>query len=72
LHYFGDVHGTHEFLLELNSSRIHPLNWGNENNKKLVPPNKYLQKNLEEIEKKINNCKHGVSNHLLQMVTTLF
>ncbi|VVC29794.1 SLED domain,Zinc finger, C2CH-type,Sterile alpha motif/pointed domain,Mbt repeat [Cinara cedri] len=69
LHYIGDKNDEHDFWIELNSSRIHPLNWGNENNKKLLPPcpDRFLQINLENVKKKIQYCENVVPNSVLQM-----
>ncbi|VVC28864.1 SLED domain,Mbt repeat [Cinara cedri] len=48
LHYIGDKNNKHDFWLELKSSRIHPLNWGSKNYKKLVPPcpDRFLRKGV--------------------------
>jgi len=70
LHYFGDNNDKHDFWLEVNSSRIHYINWGSENNKKLIPPypKKFPHLNPEVIKEKIQDCEHAVSNSVLQLV----
>jgi len=70
LHYFGDDNDQHNFTLEVNSPRIHSLNWGSENDKKLVPP--YPERfsrfsNPKVIKEKVEDCEHVVSNGVLQM-----
>jgi len=56
--------------LEVKSSRIHSLNWGSENNKKLIPPypDRFLRVNPETIKEKVQICEHVISNAVLQMV----
>jgi len=66
LHYFGDDSDKHDFWLEVNSTRIHPLNWGSENNKKLIPPERFLRS--EDIKGKVHDFVHSVSNTVLQLV----
>lgn len=70
LHYFGDGNDQHTFWLEVNSSRIHSLNWGSENNKKLIPPypERFSRYKPEVIKKKVQDSEHIVSNAVLQMV----
>ena len=70
MHYFGDDNDKHNFWLEVRSSHIHSLNWGSENNKKLIPPHPNMPTclNLENIKKKVQDSKHIVSNAVLQMV----
>ncbi|KAL4104178.1 hypothetical protein QTP88_019487 [Uroleucon formosanum] len=69
LHYFGDGNDQHTFWLEVNSSRIHSLNWGSENNKKLIPPypERFSRYKPEVIKKKVQDSEHIVSNAVLQM-----
>jgi hypothetical protein len=52
------------------SPRIHSLNWGSENNKKLVPPypNRFSRVNLKTMKEKVQDCENIVSNYVLQMV----
>ncbi|KAL5237491.1 hypothetical protein ACI65C_004901 [Semiaphis heraclei] len=69
LHYFGDDSDQHTFWLEVKSPRIHSLNWGIENNKKLIPPypercSRYKPKVIRE---KVQDCEHVVPDALLQM-----
>lgn len=54
----------------MGSSRIHPINWGNTYNKKLVPPHpdRFSRINIKAIREKVDNCEHVVSNAVLQMV----
>lgn len=70
MHYFGDENDKHDFWLEVGSPRIHPLNWGNENNKKLIPPSttRFKSVNLKAIKEKVLDCEHIVSNVVLKMV----
>lgn len=70
MHYIGDDNDEHDFWLELNSSRIHCLNWGSENNKELTPPRFMKRPRLipEAIKEKVQNCGNSVSNTVLQMV----
>ncbi|XP_029342125.1 scm-like with four MBT domains protein 1 isoform X2 [Acyrthosiphon pisum] len=69
LHYFGDDNDQHTFWLEVKSPRIHSLNWGSENNKKLMPPypERFSRYKPEVIKEKVNDCEHVVSNAVLQM-----
>ncbi|XP_025406134.1 uncharacterized protein LOC112680298 isoform X2 [Sipha flava] len=69
LHYFGDENDKHDFWLEVKSPRIHSLNWGSENNKKLVPPypNRFSRVNLKTMKEKVQDCENIVSNYVLQM-----
>lgn len=69
LHYLGDENDKHDFWLEVKSPRIHPLNWGSENNKKLIPPysDGFLQVDPNIIKKKIQD-EHILSNAILNMV----
>lgn len=56
--------------MKVKSSRIHSLNWGSENNKKLIPPypDRFLQINPENIKEKVQICDNVISNAVLQMV----
>ncbi|XP_060871947.1 scm-like with four MBT domains protein 1 isoform X2 [Metopolophium dirhodum] len=69
LHYFDDDNDKHNFWLKLNSSRLHSLNWGSENNKQLIPPHPERRSRLipEDIKERVQNCEHAVSNTVLQM-----
>ncbi|XP_022172526.1 scm-like with four MBT domains protein 1 isoform X2 [Myzus persicae] len=70
LHYFGDDNDEHDFWIKVNSSRIHSLNLGSENNKKLIPPHPQRGSLLtpEGFKEKVQDCGHAVSNIVLQMV----
>lgn len=75
MHYFGDDNDQHKFTLEIKSPRVHYLNWGSENDKKLVPP--YPKRfsrfsNLKVIKEKMEDCEHIVSDAVLQMVYFYF
>lgn len=73
LHYFGDENDNYDFWLEVKSPRIHPLNWGSENNENLRPPypDRFLRVNPKVIKEKVQDCEHVVSNAVLQMVCIL-
>lgn len=70
LHYFGDDNDKHDFWLEVKSPRIHSLNWGSENKKKLIPPHndRISRLNPEVVKEKVQNCEYVVSSSVLQMV----
>lgn len=70
LHYFGDDNDQHTFWLEVKSPRIHSLNWGSENNKKLIPPypERFSRYKPKVIREKVQDCEHVVSDAVLQMV----
>jgi len=70
LHYFDEDNDEHDFWFKVNSSRLHSLNWGSENNKKLIPPHPEKLSHLipGDIKEKVQNCAHAVSNTVLQMV----
>lgn len=70
MHYVGDENNTHNFWLEVKSSRIHPLNWGSENNKKLVPPypDRFLRVNPEVVKEKVQYCENVVPDSVLRLV----
>lgn len=73
MHYVGDENNEHNFWLEVKSSRIHPLNWGSENNKKLVPPypDRFSRVNPEVVKEKVQYCENVVPESVLQMVLIL-
>lgn len=70
MHYFGDENDKQDFWVEVKSPRIHPLNWGSENNKKLVPPypDRFSRANPKIIKEKVQDCENIISNSVLQMV----
>lgn len=69
MHYiFDDNNDKHDFWLKLNSSRLHPLNWGNENSKKMIHPESLSRLIPEDFKEKVQNCELALSNTVLQMV----
>lgn len=68
MHYFDDYNDKHDFWLKLNSLHLHFLNWGNENNKKMIHPHGLPRLIPEDFKEKVQNCELAVSNTVLQMV----
>lgn len=70
MRYFGEDNDKHDFCLEVKSPRIHSLNWGSENNKKLAPPfpERFSRINPQAIKEKVQDCENFVSDAVLQMV----
>lgn len=70
MHYFGDDNDQHTFWLKLKAPRIHSLNWGRENNKKLIPPypDRFSRYKPNVMEVKVQDSEHIVPNAVLQMV----
>ncbi|XP_022180429.1 scm-like with four MBT domains protein 1 [Myzus persicae] len=69
LRYFGDNNDQHSFSLKVTSPRIHSLNWGSENNKKLIPPypDRFSLYKPEVVKEKVQDCELVVSSAVLQM-----
>jgi len=74
LHYFGDDNDRHNFWLDVQSPRIHSLNWGSENNKELIPPypDRFSRYKPKVIKEKVQDCEYVVSSAVLEMVCVIF
>lgn len=60
--------------MALKSPRLHPLNWGDENGKKLIPPHpkRFQHVNLNVMREKVFDSEHIVSEKVLQLVSFKF
>ncbi|XP_050436078.1 uncharacterized protein LOC126842903 [Adelges cooleyi] len=69
LRYYGDESDTNDFWILVKSPRLHYLNWGGENGKKLVPPHpdRFRRINHKLMMNKVQDSEYLVSKNVLQL-----